>query len=64
MQDSKVQFQSGLSNVNNFICFKTELAEQRKLTEDYRTQLLALETEMDYMRDQCNASKEVLKVYH
>jgi hypothetical protein len=40
------------------------LAEQKKLTEDYRTQLLALESEMDYMRDQNNASKEVLKVNH
>lgn len=39
----------------------TELAEQKKITEDYRAKLLALDTEMQSLRDQSNANKEVLK---
>ena len=42
----------------------TELAEQKKLTEDYLTQLLSLESEMDYMRDQNNASSEAMDQSH
>jgi len=38
------------------------LAEHRKQTEDYRSQLLSLEAEMDSLKEQNFASKEVLKV--
>ena len=41
--------------------FQTQLAEQKKITEDYRGQLLAMESEMEALKDLANANKEVLK---
>ena len=41
--------------------FQSELSDQRKITEEYRGKLLALEAEMTDLRDQANANKEVLK---
>ena len=42
--------------VNGFIfsqiSFQTELAEQKKITEDYRAKLIAMESEMQSLRDQ------------
>lgn len=38
-----------------------ELAEQKKITEDYRGQLLSMESEMTDLRQISNANKEVLK---
>ncbi len=43
---------SGVDSKTVLFLFQTELAEQKKLSEDYRTQLLAMESEMDYLRDQ------------
>ena len=39
----------------------TQLAEQKKITEDYRGQLLAMESEMSALKDLASANKEVLK---
>ena len=39
----------------------TQLAEQKKITEDYRGQLLAMESEMSALKDLATANKEVLK---
>jgi len=39
----------------------TELAEQKNLVGDYRNQLLTVESELESLRDQSNANKEVLK---
>jgi coiled-coil domain-containing protein 77 len=44
-----------------FLFCKADLADQKKITEDYRSQLLSLESQMDSLRDQSNANKEVLK---
>lgn len=38
-----------------------ELAETKKITEDYRMQLLAMDAEMTNLKDLANANKEVLK---
>ena len=38
-----------------------ELAETKKITEDYRMQLLAMDSEMTNLKDLANANKEVLK---
>ena len=38
-----------------------ELAETKKITEDYRSQLLAMDSEMTNLKDLANANKEVLK---
>ena len=43
------------------LSFQTELAEQKKIVEDYRAKLLALETEMQSLRDQAFAHKDVMK---
>ena len=37
------------------------MAEQKKVTEEYRGQLLAMDSEMTSLRDLANANKEVLK---
>ena len=39
----------------------TELAGQKNMTSDYRNQLLTLEREMESLRDQSTANKDVLK---
>ena len=39
----------------------SELAESKKITEDYRGQLLAMDSEMTNLKDLANANKEVLK---
>ena len=47
--------------MSHFVYFQTQLAEQKKITEDYRGQLLAMESEMEALKDLANANKEVLK---
>ena len=37
------------------------MAETKKITEDYRMQLLAMDAEMTNLKDLANANKEVLK---
>lgn len=41
---------------------QSELADQKNLTESYRAQLLAMESELDNLRNQSQASKQALKV--
>ena len=40
---------------------KSELAEQKNITDEYRGQLLSMESEMSGLKDLANANKEVLK---
>ena len=40
---------------------RSELAEQKNVTEDYRGQLLAMDSEMSGLKDLANANKEVLR---
>jgi len=38
------------------------LADQKKVSENYRSQLLAMEADAEGLRDQADAAKEALKV--
>lgn len=48
-------------NQRNLQKLNSELADQKKITEDYRSQLLALESEMESLRDQGQANRDILK---
>lgn len=58
---SNIRTGGQLKNHRELQKLDAQLAEQKKMTEDYRGQLLAMESEMNQLKELANANKHVLK---